>query len=318
MTMSQHSLLTSILSYVPDPLVCAFMGRLPDAHESSVITDLRALINTAYDASVHEDYLRRIFAAAGLEGEYSSTGQHWKSLGFQQPNPASDIRGGGVLSLQCITYFLEKRPSVSASMVARRFRTHGEDGSYPWATAGVVLTRVLATIFGLIQANGAPVRQQEKQVFWHLLRSEEDFFRLFGCLFVVLDNIWQQEQATYMDFPRIQAMTEQHFRALLTRMPQSVTMVEELVNPELLASPDYTSLPEETSVPAVEQPKEVPTTDDLLFDGYDYNCEDHKVESVVPSAAANTFWLDTWSSSDELVPTSSNDSLRYRNPVMVV
>jgi hypothetical protein len=308
----------SLLNFVPEPLLAAVLGRLPNAQERAVISHLQRLIATAYDASQHEDFLRRIFTAAKVEGEYSSTGTHWQYVGFQQSNPASDVRGGGVLSLQCITYFLEKHPSVAVAMVARRDRGHGESQGYPWATAGIVLTRLLATIFGVIQPSGAPVRQQEKQVFWNLLQSEDDFFRLFCCMFVVLDNIWEQENATYMDFPRIQAMTEQRFRAILATMPASVAAVEELVSPELVERLDYMSLPDETAEPATERPREVPTVDDPIFAGFDYSYENQKVDSAATSSASNAFWLESWPAAESLAPSTSNGSLRCRNPVMVV
>lgn len=315
-----RSLLTFMLSYVPETLASRLLGRLPHDHESNVIAKLRALINTPYEDSSHEDDLRRIFVASGVEGVYSSTGQHWKQIGFQQLNPASDIRGGGLLSLQCITYFLEKRPSVGLAMLKRRFRIHGEDGGYPWATAGIVLTRLLAAIFGVIQMNGAPVRQQEKQVYWHLLQSEEDFYRLFCCMFELLDQVWEQEQATYMEFPRIQAITEQQFRGVLARMPESVAVVEGLVNLGLVEDVDYMSLPEEYAKEPTEekQKADVPTTDDLIFTDYDYNYEDDSVAPFVPTSSLSSFWLDNWPADEQLVASNTVNSLRYRNPVIVV
>lgn len=309
--------LTSLLNLVPEPLLAAVLGRLPNTQERAVISQLQQSIATAYDASQHEHLLRRIFTAAKVEGEYSSTGTHWQYVGFQQANPASDVRGGGVLSLQCITYFLEKHPSVAVAMVARRDRGHGESQGYPWATAGIVLTRLLATIFGVIQPSGAPVRHQEKQVFWQLLQSEEDFFRLFCCMFVLLDNIWEVENATYMDFPRIQAMTEQRFRAILATMPASVAAVEELVNPELVDPLDYMSLPDEVAEPAAERPREVPTVDDLIFSGFEYSYEEQQ-QAAASSPTSNTFWLNSWSAAESPAPSTSHSSLRYRNPVIVV
>lgn len=47
---------------------------------------------------------RRIFP----EGEVPSlTGdERWKEIGFQGKSPSTDFRGGGILSLYCMMYFV--------------------------------------------------------------------------------------------------------------------------------------------------------------------------------------------------------------------
>lgn len=44
----------------------------------------------------------------------------WKRLGFQQQDPATDFRGGGVLGLKCLLYYAEKHTEhVSNGLCAR-------------------------------------------------------------------------------------------------------------------------------------------------------------------------------------------------------
>jgi ELMO domain-containing protein len=42
----------------------------------------------------------------------------WKEIGFQNKNPRTDFRGGGVLSLQCLKYFVKKQPDLFKDMLS--------------------------------------------------------------------------------------------------------------------------------------------------------------------------------------------------------
>jgi hypothetical protein len=43
-----------------------------------------------------------------LYGEVSTTKEKWEHMGFQSGNPSTDFRGGGLMSLECIIYFVEQ------------------------------------------------------------------------------------------------------------------------------------------------------------------------------------------------------------------
>ena len=36
---------------------------------------------------------------------YVRRGRRWKDLGFQGEDPATDVRGGGLLAVQCLAHF---------------------------------------------------------------------------------------------------------------------------------------------------------------------------------------------------------------------
>lgn len=41
----------------------------------------------------------------------------WKQIGFQNKNPRTDFRGGGILSLHCLRYFIKKYPELFKQML---------------------------------------------------------------------------------------------------------------------------------------------------------------------------------------------------------
>jgi hypothetical protein len=264
--------------------------------------------------------------------------------GFQGTDPASDVRGGGQLCLECIAYFLENAPTIAQPMLDKRDRKFGDGTSYPWATAGIALCRMLAVMFGVITVNGAPVRTFEKKSYWHLLRDVEDFFRLFNCAFVLLDRHWQAENATYMEYPRIQKLTEQQLSNILARMPHDMTEIERAIEPALREPLDYMYMPtdEDDEQEHGESPNEqiynrdaqasrTELSEDLLFfdvlladlsspqpssrqvpvaDLLHLDVVDSKAEPPF-SDQAPQFWLDCMTEGD-LLPLQPASALRYR------
>ena len=98
-------------------------------------------------------------------------------------------------------------------MKQRRKSRHlalGRDGrprsfpNYPWAAAGINIARMLGEIFHLIDAIGQSQHfAVRREAFWGVAQSEDSFFALFSRVFLRLDEIWDEEEASYMDFPVI-------------------------------------------------------------------------------------------------------------------
>tara|TARA_B100000768_G_scaffold138703_1_gene129927 strand:+ start:277 stop:597 length:321 start_codon:yes stop_codon:yes gene_type:complete len=55
--------------------------------------------------SAHEQLLKSIWSAMRPEEPYVRTGAGWKEIGFQGEDPASDVRAGGLLAVQCLSHF---------------------------------------------------------------------------------------------------------------------------------------------------------------------------------------------------------------------
>lgn len=98
--------------------------------------------------------------------EFVVKGDGWKDTGFQRDDPVSDLRACGRLALQQLVYFVEEHGDVARSMCNAQ---QGDDvlAFYPWATAGVAVTQMLATFFELMQPSGVTgCFQQARRGFW--------------------------------------------------------------------------------------------------------------------------------------------------------
>jgi hypothetical protein len=198
--------------------------RLPVDVEICVLEQLQAEIFTAYDRSCsdHEDLLRRLWSACQSSSDsvedsarFQREGVFWKDIGFQQADPATDIRGGGLLALRSLVFFVENFPSIALAMIAsRKNRVVGEGAtavysSYPWAAAGINLTRMLCQIFDVITpAGGRGNFKMARKSFWSCIAGSERFSRLFCFAFQMLDRKWDFLGATYMQFNSVLESTK--------------------------------------------------------------------------------------------------------------
>ena len=79
--------------------------------------------------SAHEQLLKSIWSAMRPEEPYVRTGAGWKEIGFQGEDPASDVRAGGLLAVQCLAHFATTQTVGMRLMLreirAAEVRTHG-------------------------------------------------------------------------------------------------------------------------------------------------------------------------------------------------
>lgn len=191
-----------------------YLGMLPANSTKTKIESLYGNMTTMYSDACHEWMLDSLFHLSKLRGTYVRRGACWKHIGFQREDPVSDLRGGGFLALSNILYMVEKEQALALSMITKR--SGREMGiNYPWATAGVNITRMVAILFEVIQPHGVPVTSLTKKTYWHLIEEEEAFNRLFICGFVLLDATYDELEARYMDFPKVLEVTTRRFKYLL-------------------------------------------------------------------------------------------------------
>ncbi|KAJ1435599.1 ELMO/CED-12 family-domain-containing protein [Ochromonadaceae sp. CCMP2298] len=210
--------LTSVYNSVSSLAFCTEdEGDLPSEAVLLIVAGLRRKLNTSYSDESHELLLREVYQAGNLGersgSEFERVSTAYKHLGFQREDPISDLRGGGILSLENIHYILKQQNGLAMDVIARR--SNREAGSnYPWAAGGVNVTRMVAALFEVISASGAPMGAHSKKKYWHLL-EEGAFERLYVCAFVLLDKTFEQEQADYMRFPAVLALTKERFEQML-------------------------------------------------------------------------------------------------------
>ncbi|GMF24916.1 unnamed protein product [Phytophthora lilii] len=127
--------------------------------------------------------------------QFERVGESWSRLGFQRPDPTTDFRAGGMLSLDCLVYFAAHYTSHAVRMVTSQV-PGSHDHTYPWGPAGINVTCMVARLFW--KFDGELVREQ--QANWPLFYDSEAFHLLFSEVFVLFDFLWNEMNANYGNF----------------------------------------------------------------------------------------------------------------------
>ncbi|CAI5737872.1 unnamed protein product [Peronospora farinosa] len=132
---------------------------------------------------------------AKKELQFERVGESWSRLGFQRPDPTTDFRAGGMLSLDCLVYFASHYTSEAVRMVTSQV-PGSHDHTYPWGPAGINVTCMVARLFW--KFDGELVRAQQSN--WSLFYDNEAFHVLFSEVFVLFDYLWNDMNANYGNF----------------------------------------------------------------------------------------------------------------------
>ena len=166
---------------------------------------------------------------------YERESVKWEMFGFQRADPVSDIRGGGVLCVQLLIYFLENHPEAAArTLLKQKAETHsrasienmGVSKCYPWAAAGINVTRMLSQAFQLVgpAGNRNEKLSETKKNFWALT---DEFNEVFCILFRLMDKVWLELDADYMQFSRVLSEVKSRMDAALAKAPETAFDLEE-------------------------------------------------------------------------------------------
>eukprot|EP00756_Hemistasia_phaeocysticola_P001140 Hpha_TRINITY_DN10817_c0_g2::TRINITY_DN10817_c0_g2_i1::g.23296::m.23296 len=135
-------------SYVVWQFCCRGSSVPPEVAAASAQT-LQTVRQVHYDSGnpSHEALLQRLWKALHKGEEYPARkGGHWEALGFQGRDPATDFRGGGVLSLLHLVFVAERYPEEVRQLLedseytAERAETREW---YMWAVTGINITGML-------------------------------------------------------------------------------------------------------------------------------------------------------------------------------
>jgi len=199
--------------------------RPPSEREQAVLQANQDLLTQPFslDKPHHEEMLRELWGRLNCakipEGSpgfldptttFKPVDEAWTEFGFQQKDPVSDIRGGGVLSIQLLLYFLvQHRATAEAMMMQQRSQIASRDAialtgvsrAYPFAAAGINVTRVVAQVFGLVgEAGNKTMFADEKKTFWTLA---DEFNEVYCVVFRLMDRVWTEMDADYMMFKQV-------------------------------------------------------------------------------------------------------------------
>ena len=186
--------------------------REPDDTELAVLNALSVELREKYDPAAHEQHFRAIHEAFFPGQPFAAVSANWRTVGFQSDNPVSDLRGAGVLGLKQLRYFCEKYPERSVAVRKRRRAERAAlpsadaraDRAYPWGAVGMNITRMVAEVFDVVTAYGAPGGfATSSRCFWPVLREASFVCEVYCAVFEFVDAQFEARQLGYMDFPAL-------------------------------------------------------------------------------------------------------------------
>lgn len=202
------------------------------------ITKLWALQRQAYDKGneQHERMLLQLWEAA-KQGEKlpDRVGPHWKTLGFQGNDPATDFRGMGLLGLHTLLFMAKHRLQDMQNILA-------SNQDYPFAAAAI---NVCSLIFEKLNFKASTSLDQlyhssaefntPLMDFFCRVEDENVFEEVFVVLLLLVDATYVKMKATYMQFPIVMKSVRSVFDELMALRVVSVDQLRFLVQQRILA-----------------------------------------------------------------------------------
>ncbi|KAL2559936.1 ELMO/CED-12 family protein [Forsythia ovata] len=164
---------------------------------------LRHRTKVYFDASRpdHQEALRALWSATYPGQQLQSLiSDQWKEMGWQGRDPSTDFRGAGFISLENLLFFA-KTFSTSFQSLLKKQAGKRAVWEYPFAVAGVNITFM---IIQMLDLDATKPRKFVRAVFLQMLSENEWAFDLLYCVaFMIMDKLWLEKNATYMEFNEI-------------------------------------------------------------------------------------------------------------------
>ncbi|KAJ6817068.1 ELMO domain-containing protein A [Iris pallida] len=164
---------------------------------------LKERLNVPFDETRpdHQEALRALWHAAFPETELTGlVSEQWKDMGWQGPNPSTDFRGCGFISLENLLFFARTYP---ASFQRILFKQEGMRAAweYPFAVAGINVTFMLTQMLDLYSEKPKSLPGAN---FIRVLSEDESSFDVLYCIaFQMMDAQWLAMRASYLQFNEV-------------------------------------------------------------------------------------------------------------------
>lgn len=177
---------------------------------------LQERLQTPFDESRpdHQAALRDLwrfaFPNVVLNGMIS---EQWKDMGWQGPNPSTDFRGCGFISLENLLFLAKNYP---ASFQRLLFKQGGNRATweYPFAVAGINVSFMLIKMLDLFSEKP---RCLPGMNFVRILGEDEAAFDVLYCVaFEMMDAQWLAMHASYMEFNEVLKVTRRQLERELS------------------------------------------------------------------------------------------------------
>ncbi|KAA3473154.1 ELMO domain-containing protein A-like isoform X3 [Gossypium australe] len=190
------------------------------------LRSLQQRLGIPYDGSrlEHQEALKQLWKLAYPDRELPSLKSGlWKDMGWQGPDPSTDFRGGGFISLENLIFFAKKYPQSFQRLL------HKQDGNrseleYPFAVAGINISFMLVQMLDL--QSGKPSSRAGRRFLELLAEDEMAFDDLYCVTFRMMDAQWLVKRASYMEFNEILKSTRTRLEHELSL--ESVSRVKDL------------------------------------------------------------------------------------------
>ncbi|EPS67405.1 hypothetical protein M569_07369, partial [Genlisea aurea] len=197
------SLLGRVVPFIPGTR-SLFSSNLPATILSPLqearLKFLKQRLAIPFDGSLseHQDALRQLWRLSYPDRQLPSLkSEVWKDMGWQGPDPSTDFRGGGCISLENLIFFAKTYPESFRDLLHKRDGERSE-WEYPFAVAGINISFMLVQMLDL--QSGNPGTVAGKRFLEFLSEDEMAFDNLFCVAFKLLDAQWLARRASYMEF----------------------------------------------------------------------------------------------------------------------
>lgn len=229
-----YGLLTPLISMIATLAAALGMSTSPPLTQSQeeLLERLKIKCSQKFDIDnpAHEALLRELWAVAYPGKELPALrGKHWKDMGWQGEDPATDLRSAGLMSLQQLVTFGREHDKAFQRLLNK---TEGKrsDWEYPFAVGGVNITFSLIDALGILPlalGRSKTTKLVPSAPFLRLLEKDPKAFDvLYAAAFQKLDREWLKAKASYMQFNEIMATTRAAVETALTEKPEPQTMEE--------------------------------------------------------------------------------------------
>ena len=146
-------------------------------------------------------------------------GEHWDKLGFQGKDPATDLRGAGLMGLKNLHYMAEFYPETLRKVCAEQAGKSVEEAYYPVATAGINVSALLHEKL-----------YKSKQVLPFLFDQVYAFEEIYCATMKVVDATFHRVNSTYMEFTSmVVPAVKSHLDKVLATNPGTLDLIKELL-----------------------------------------------------------------------------------------
>lgn len=165
--------------------------------------------------AVHGDHQPYVQGTTEFETAKAWISDGWRDMGFQNADPATDLRGMGMLAVHCLLRLAELHPALVSSILSVTQERKG--AGYPFALAGINICQMMIGFLRLAEIDSADLGDPDEvgptalpclrsplfALFCSLPEGVDVFEAVFAALFELLERTWVQSGATIMDFSAV-------------------------------------------------------------------------------------------------------------------